>query len=149
MTTEPAKTAAKPAAKPGPKKFLYVNRKAPYGTIYALEALEVVLIGAAFDQDVSLAFLDDGVFQLTKGQDTKGIGMKGFANTYRALGDYGVTKFYVEKESLQARGLTVDDLQAITYEDEKDGFKEKPSIIVVNRAEMAEMMAKQDVVLSF
>ena len=27
------------------KKFLYVNRKAPYGTIYALESLEVVLIG--------------------------------------------------------------------------------------------------------
>jgi len=52
------------------KKFLYVNRKAPYGTIYALEALEVVLIGAAFEQDVSLAFVDDGVYQLTKGQDT-------------------------------------------------------------------------------
>ncbi|MGA9032439.1 MAG: DsrE family protein, partial [Sulfuricaulis sp.] len=45
------------------KKFLYVNRKAPYGTIYALESLEVVLISAAFDQDVSLAFLDDGVYQ--------------------------------------------------------------------------------------
>ena len=28
------------------KKFLYVNRKAPYGTIYALESLEVVLFGA-------------------------------------------------------------------------------------------------------
>ena len=42
------------------KNFLFVNRKAPYGTIYALEALEVVLIGAAFEQDVSLAFLDDG-----------------------------------------------------------------------------------------
>ena len=34
------------------KKFMYLNRKAPYGTIYAWEALEVVLIGAAFDQDV-------------------------------------------------------------------------------------------------
>jgi tRNA 2-thiouridine synthesizing protein C len=54
------------------KKFLYVNRKAPYGTIYALESLEVVLIGAAFEQDVSLAFVDDGVYQLTKGQDTRG-----------------------------------------------------------------------------
>ena len=49
------------------KKFLYVNRKAPYGTIYALESLEVVLIGAAFEQDVSLAFLDDGVYQIVKG----------------------------------------------------------------------------------
>ena len=92
--TEVPKSDAAPGPKK-PKKFLYVNRKAPYGTIYALEALEVVLIGAAFDQHVSLAFLDDGVFQLSKGQDTKGIGIKNFSNTYRALGDFGVTKLAV------------------------------------------------------
>ena len=34
------------------KKFKYVNRKSPYGTIYALESLEVVLISAAFDLEV-------------------------------------------------------------------------------------------------
>ncbi len=131
------------------KKFLYVNRRAPYGSIYALESLEVVLIGAAFDQAVSLAFLDDGVFQLAKGQDTKGIGIKNFSSTFRALGDYGVTRFYVEKESLEARGLSLDDLMPITYEDENDGFAEKPSIILVNRAEMAAVMRDQDIVLSF
>ena len=53
------------------KKFMYVNRKAPYGTIYALESLEVVLIGAAFDQDVSLAFIGDGVYELTKGSKNR------------------------------------------------------------------------------
>jgi len=131
------------------KKFLYVNRKAPYGTIYAQEALEVVLIGAAFDQDVSLAFLDDGVFQLTKGQDTKDSGLKNFSPTFRALGDYEVTKLYVEQESLDERGLTLDDLQDIQYEDEDDDYEEKPSIIVVSRAKMADVMADQDVVLSF
>lgn len=131
------------------KKFLYVNRKAPYGTIYAQESLEVVLIGAAFDQDVSLAFLDDGVYQLTKGQDTAGIGLKNFSATYRALGDYEVSKLYVEKESLDERGLTADDLQEIMYEDEDDDWEEKPSIRIVSRAEMAEVMADQDVVLSF
>jgi len=131
------------------KKFLYVNRKAPYGTIYALESLEVVLIGAAFDQDVSLAFLDDGVFQLTKGQDTGAIGVKNFSPTFRALGDYEVTKLYVEAESLAERGLSADDLQDITYEDEDDDWAEKPSIRIVNRAEMADIMADQDVVLSF
>ena len=109
------------------KKFLYVNRKAPYGTIYALEALEVVLIGAAFDQDVSLAFLDDGVFQLVKDQNTKEIGVKNFSPTFRALGDYEVTKLYVEAESLSERGLTEDDLQEIVYEDEDDDWAEKPS----------------------
>lgn len=131
------------------KKFLYVNRKAPYGTIYALESLEVVLIGAAFEQDVSLAFLDDGVFQLTKGQKTDGIGVKNFSPTFRALGDYEVTKLYVERESLMERGLSEDDLQEITYEDEDDDWEEKPSIRVVSRSEMADIMADQDVVLSF
>ncbi len=131
------------------KKFIYVNRKAPYGTIYALEALEVVLIGAAFDQDVSLAFVDDGVYQLTKGQDTAGIGMKNFSKTYTALGDYEVSKIYVDQESLDERGLTLDDLQHLVWEDEDDDWAEKDSIRVLSRAEMADLFEEQDVVLSF
>ena len=131
------------------KKFMYMNRKAPYGTIYALEALEVVLIGAAFDQDVSLAFLDDGVFQLVDGQDTKGIGVKNFSPTFHALGDYDVTKLYVERESLEERGLSEDDLMDLTYEDEDDDWAEKPSIRVVSREELKAVMAEQQVILSF
>lgn len=134
---------------PDAKKFMYVNRRAPYGTIYALESLEVALIGAAFEQDVCMAFLDDGVFQLAKGQNTDGIGMKNFSPTYRALGDYDVNKLYVEQESLDERGLILDDLMEITYEDEDDDWEEKPSIKLVNRAELADLMAEQDVVLSF
>ena len=131
------------------KKFLYINRKAPYGTIYAWESLEVVLIGAAFEQDVSLAFLDDGVFQLTKGQDTKGIGMKNFSPTYAALGDYEVTKIYVEKESLEERGLTIDDLQHLVWEDEDEDWAEKDSIRLVSRSELADVIAEQDVLFNF
>ena len=131
------------------KKFLYLNRRAPYGTIYAWESLEVVLIGAAFDQDVSLAFVDDGVYQLTKGQSTAGIGMKNFSPTYAALGDYEVKKIYVEKESLEARGLSLDDLQHLVWEDEDDDYAEKDSIHLVTRAEMAALMDESDVVFSF
>jgi tRNA 2-thiouridine synthesizing protein C len=89
---------------------MFVNRKAPYGTIYALESLEVVLITATFDQDVSLVFIDDGVYELVKGQQTKGIGIKNFSPTYRALDGYDVEKLYVERESMAERGLTEDDL---------------------------------------
>lgn len=131
------------------KKFLYINRKAPYGTIYAWESLEVVLIGAAFEQDVSLAFLDDGVFQLTKGQDTKGVGMKNFSPTYAALGDYEVTKIYVEKESLEERGLSIDDLQHLVWEDEDEDWAEKDSIRLVSRSELADVIAEQDVLFNF
>ena len=116
------------------KRFMYVNRRAPYGTIFALECLEVVLISAAFEQDVSLAFLDDGVYQLKKSQDTTGIGMKNFSNTYRALDDYEVEKIYVEKESLEARGLTEDDL-IIPVE-------------VKSAEELRDIMAQQEVVIS-
>lgn len=117
------------------KKFLYVNRKAPYGTIYALESLEVVLIAAAFEQDVSLAFIDDGVYEIVKGQDTKGTEMKNFSPTYRALEGYDVEKLYVEKESMEARGLTEKDFLV--------------PVQVLTVGEMADLMESQDVVLTF
>ena len=116
------------------KRFMYVNRRAPYGTIYALECLEVVLVAAAFDQDVSVVFMDDGVCQLKKNQDTTVIGMKNFSKTYGALDDYDVEKIYVEKESLAARGLTADDL-VIPVE-------------VLAADDLREVMAQQDVVIS-
>ncbi|MEK6748015.1 MAG: sulfurtransferase complex subunit TusC [Pseudomonadota bacterium] len=131
------------------KKMLYLNRRAPYGSVYALESLEVVLIGAAFEQDVSLAFIDDGVFQLLKGQNTAAVGMKNFSPTYKALGDYDVRKIFVEKESLDARGLNRDDLLDLTYEDENEGYAEKDSIQVVSRADMAGIIEQNDVVFSF
>jgi len=117
------------------KKFLYVNRKAPYGTIYALESLEVVLITAAFDQDVSLAFIDDGVYQVVKGQHTKGIDVKNFSPTYRALEGYDIEKLYVEKESMETRGLKESDFLV--------------PVKVLSAQEIADLMLTQDVIMSF
>jgi len=131
------------------KNFLYLNRRAPYGTVYAWESLEVVLIGAAFEQDVSLAFVDDGVYQIMKGQDTSSLGIKNFSPTYGALGDYDIKKIFVEKESLDARGLTVEDLLELKYEDEDDDWAEKDSITIVTAEELAKLMDESDVVLSF
>ena len=80
-------------------------------------------------------FADDGVYQLAKGQNTKAIALKNFSPTYRALEDYDIEKLYVERESLAARGLTEDDLMV--------------PVAVLSSAELAELMAAQDVVLSF
>ncbi|HEY8710273.1 MAG TPA: sulfurtransferase complex subunit TusC, partial [Burkholderiaceae bacterium] len=130
-------TAWSPSATDGRpmKKFMFVNRRAPHGTVYSLESLEVVLITATFDQDVSLVFLDDGVYELVKGQNTKGIGVKNFSPSYRALEGYDVEKLYVERESLEARGLTEADLLV--------------PVEVLGSAQMGALMATQDVVLSF
>ena len=131
------------------KKLMYLHRRAPYGTIYAVEGLEVVLIGAAFDQDVCMAFVGDGVYQLKAGQDTSGLDIKNFSPAYRALGDYDVTRLYVERESLEERGLSVDDLMPLTWEDEDDDWAERSSIRVVDRAGMARLIDEQDVVFNF
>ena len=92
------------------KRFLYLLRRPPHGSIFAQEGLETVLIGAAFEQSVSLLFLDDGVFVLKRGQDPGEVGLKDFAKGFRALPDYDVERIYVEERSLAERGLTPADL---------------------------------------
>lgn len=131
------------------KKFMYLNRRAPYGTIYAWESLEVVLIGAAFDQEVSLMFIDDGVYQLVKGSDTSKSEMKNFMPTYRTLGDYGVRHMYVDQASLEARGLTADDLIEVAWEDFETEEEVDNIVEVVDAEQAAQLLAESEVVFSF
>ncbi len=117
------------------KKFLYVNRRQPHGTVYALESLETVLIGAAFDQDVSMLFIDDGVYQLKKEQSPDVMEFKNFSKTYKALEMYDVEKVFVERESLEERGLGVDDLLI--------------DVEVIASADVKALVDQNDVILSF
>jgi len=115
------------------KKIMHVMRQAPHGTIYTYEGLEMILIMAAYDQDISVAFIDDGVYALKKGQDTEGIEIKGFSKTFGALEGYDVEKLYVDQISLEERGLTENDLVV--------------DVEVLSSAEIGKIMAKQDVVV--
>ena len=123
------------------KRLMYVNRRAPYGTIYGLEALDVLLTGAAFDQEVSAVFLDDGVYQLKRGQDPSGLGMKHYTRAFGALPDFDVSHIYVEHESLTKRGMAVEDLIKIPQEDGSD------SITIVSSKELSDLMFQQDVII--
>jgi len=117
------------------KKMMFVMRKAPHGSINPYEGLEVMLIVAAYDQDLSAVFLDDGIYAIKKGQETKGIGVKDFSATFRVLPGYGIEKIYVEKESLEMRGLTVDDLLL--------------EVEVKEKSEITKLMLEQDVLFPF
>jgi len=127
------------------KRFMFVNRKAPYGSIYALEILEMVLISAAFEQHAVIAFVDDGVFQIKKGQNAKILGMKNFSPTYGVIEmekedadedpDMDMEwRIVVEEESLTSRGLTADDLLM--------------DVEVLSARELGDLMNVQDVVIS-
>ena len=88
---------------------------------------------AAYDQDISVAFIDDGVYALKKGQNTEDIEIKGFAKTFGALDGYDVEKLYVDQISLEERGLTEDDLVV--------------DVEVLSSAEIGKLMAEQDLVV--
>jgi tRNA 2-thiouridine synthesizing protein C len=59
--------------------------------------------------------------------------MKNFSPTYRALEGYDIEKLFVEKESLEERGLTEADLLV--------------PVEVLSRADLAKLMSEMDVVL--
>jgi len=129
-----------------PHKFMLIVRKAPHGTIYVHEAIEVMFIMATFDMDLSVVFLDDGVFSVKKGQDTKELGIKGFSASLGTLADWDVTNVYVDGQSLEDRNLSADDLVTIG-EDEDTEEALYPKILSTN--ELKKMMHEQDSVLSF
>ncbi len=91
------------------QKIMFVMRKAPHGSIYSYEGLETILIMAAYEQDLSVAFVGDGVFAIAKDQNTDDLGVKGFVKTYGVLEAYDVEKIYVDRQSLEERGMTTDD----------------------------------------
>lgn len=124
---------------------MFINRRGPYGSVYAQEALEIALVGAAFDQRISLALIDDGVFLLRKNQDTSGLRVKRFTAAYRALGDFDVHRVYVERESLEARGMIGDDLMAITAEVEGST---RDLVEVLSSTELSAVIGDQDILVN-
>lgn len=116
------------------KSFLFVNRKAPYGSGHAAEMLDAALIAASFDQHVHLAFLDDGVFQLVKRQRPDILGHKDSTTAFSDLAEYDIDHVWVERESLTERGLDDADLMI--------------PATVLDRDALSELMAGIDVVIS-
>jgi tRNA 2-thiouridine synthesizing protein C len=92
------------------KKYLFVMRHLPHVSSHVQETLDQLLTTAAFDQAVSVLFVDDGVLQLKTGQNPLQMGLKNTAAIFQALELYDVNLLYVETESLISRGMTVHDL---------------------------------------
>lgn len=116
------------------KQLGFVFRRAPHGTIHVQELLDIVLIGAAFDQAVRVYFLDDGVWCLQKQQQPEGIGLKQLLPVFDVLDMYGVTELWVDQQSLRSRGLSEADLAL--------------PVRIQSRRELMQSLAQSDHVLS-
>jgi len=87
-----------------------VMRKAPYGSVYTAEGFRTIVGIAVFELDISVLFVDDGVYALVRGQDPSQLSMKPLGDGFPTLTEFGVTKFFVHDQSLAERGLTLKDL---------------------------------------
>lgn len=118
------------------KRILFISRHAPYGSSIAREALDAVLASAAYDQQISLLFMDDGVFQLLTEQDPGSIGQKSFASMLSVLPLYDVTNIFVHKQSIQTRGIKPDEILLVDAQ-------------IIDSEEVHRLLTQQDQLLSF
>lgn len=96
--------------RPAKSSITFISRSAPYGNNRANLCLDMALASAVFEQDVRYVFLDDGIYQLLKGQDGAAIESKTLGNALETLALYGIEKVYADQQSLQARGITENEL---------------------------------------
>ncbi len=94
-----------------PKRTLVVSRHAPYGNSRARAALDCLMAAAAFEQDVSLLLLGDGVLQLLPNQSPTE-GTRNHQKMIAALPLYGVETVYADSSALARHGLAAGDLPA-------------------------------------
>ena len=88
------------------KRILFLLNRAPYGSSYALEAIESILVAGVFDQKVSVLFKDDGLYQLLSDQDGGAVGGRTVGKVLSALPEYGVTNLFACRPSAERLGLT-------------------------------------------
>jgi tRNA 2-thiouridine synthesizing protein C len=119
-----------------PKKLLFISRHAPYGSSLAKDALDAVLASSAYDQQLSLLFMDDGVFQLLNNQSATEISQKSFSSLLPVLPLYEINSIYVHYESLVKRQITINELVL-------------DSVQIIDSTAVCSLLAQQDQLLSF
>lgn len=118
------------------KKILLISRQAPYGKSTAREAIDIALAASVYDQDIGILFMDDGVFQLLKNQQSQYIDQKSISSILPVLNLYGIDNIYVHQESLNKRTITIDELIF-------------SALKLLNDKDVGNLLGEQDQLLSF
>ena len=108
-------------------KVLVMLRKAPYGTVYAAEAIRAIMGLVSFEVEVEVLFIHDGVYVAKKHQDPEALDMKSLGAVLPQLKDMDIEKFYACDQSLKERNLTIEDLTVEVELCTPDNFEQKLS----------------------
>ena len=89
-----------------PKNILFIIRRPVDPALLALEALDMMLTTSAFDQVITVLFLNRGIEQLrSKVEQPSRI-----SKQLVSLNLYDIHHIYVDKHELSLQGLSVEDL---------------------------------------
>lgn len=88
------------------RRILFVISQPPLRGALARELLDAVLVAGVFEQQVTLLFVGDGVYQLLD----NGLADGNIARNFRALPSYDIDAVCVDRAALAARGLKTEDL---------------------------------------
>ncbi|MGH1487422.1 MAG: sulfurtransferase complex subunit TusC [Cellvibrionaceae bacterium] len=100
--------------KPSAKKIGITLRQAPYGNSLTHEALDIILAASVYEQEISVFFIGDGVFQLIKAQESHRIEQKSIEKKLAAFEMYDINNIFVCNNSLKERRLNIEDLSIST-----------------------------------
>jgi tRNA 2-thiouridine synthesizing protein C len=92
------------------KSMLLVIRHSPYGSSLAKAALDVALAAAAFEQEVDLLFMGDGVLQLLPEQDSAELGRKNIGRQWASLPLYDINTVHVDAAAAARYNIELDKL---------------------------------------
>lgn len=88
-----------------PHSYLVISTRPPYGTPHARAAIDLALTAAAFEQEVTLVFLGEGVLQLLDAQDCEASGVKNVGKMIPALRLFDVRRVCFHRPSATGRNL--------------------------------------------
>lgn len=117
------------------KKTLYIQHQAPFGSESPQEQLDALLVCAAFGQEVSVLFQDEGVWQLLPAQNGRPLQKRTLAAQLQVLELYDIKALYVDAASLHAHGLGREDLAL--------------PVTVLDEAGLQALLTRQDFLLRF
>ena len=92
------------------RPVLLLFRRPPYGTVFPAEGLRMAEALLAFQVPVKAVFLEDGVFNLVKGQGNARLNFGDLGAAFAGLVGSGLPELLVLQEDLTARRIQLGDL---------------------------------------
>lgn len=90
-------------------QYLFILKQSPYQSSLARESLDFALASAAFNQQVSLLFMDDGIYQLLQQQQSQ-VGKKNIEKTLASLEMFDINNVYCSANCLKQRNIDTTSL---------------------------------------